>query len=57
VVWASWQTGPGGTSPATFHVEVTAGDPRVGTLHLTLLTPFLFALPTEQALNGQIRIT
>ena len=57
MVWASWQTGPGGKFPATFHVEVTAGDPGVGTLRLTLLTPFLFALPTVQVLNGQIRIS
>ena len=39
---------------ATFHVEVTAGGPGVGTLQLTLLTPFLFVLPTEHVLVGQI---
>jgi hypothetical protein len=43
-------------SPATFHVEVTAGGPGVGRLHLTLITPFAFNLPTEQVLNGQISI-
>jgi|SRR5436190_2728499 len=43
-------------SPATFHVEVTAGGPGVGTLHLTLLTPFVFDLPTEQVMDGQISI-
>ena len=51
-----FQTGPDGKLPATFHVEVTAGGPGVGTLHLTLLTPFLFDLPVEHVLNGQIRI-
>ena len=51
------QTGPDGKFPATFHVEVTAGGPGVGTLHLTLLTPFVFDLPTEHVLNGQIRIS
>ena len=43
-------------SPATFHVEVTAGGPGVGTLHLTLLTPMFFDLPVEHVLNGQISI-
>ena len=43
-------------SAATFHVEVTAGGPGVGTLHLTLLTPFVFDLPIEHVLNGQISI-
>ena len=43
-------------SPATFHVEVTAGGPGVGTLHLTLLTPMYFDLPVEHVLNGQISI-
>jgi hypothetical protein len=51
-----FQTGNQGKSDATFHVEVTAGGPGVGTLQLTLLTPFLFVLPTEQVLNGQISI-
>jgi hypothetical protein len=43
-------------SSATFHAEVTAGGPGVGTLQLTLLTPFVFPLPTEHVLNGQISI-
>jgi hypothetical protein len=43
-------------SAATFHVQVTAGGPGVGTLHLTLLTPFFFDLPTEQVMDGQISI-
>jgi hypothetical protein len=51
-----FQTGNQGKSPATFHVEVTAGGPGIGTLRLTLLTPFLFPLPTERVLNGQISI-
>jgi hypothetical protein len=51
-----FQTGNQGKSPATFHAEVTAGGPGVGTLRLTLLTPFLFPLPTEHVLNGQITI-
>ena len=51
-----FQTGNQGKSPATFHVEVTAGGPGVGTLQLTLLTPFVFVLPTEHVLNGQISI-
>jgi hypothetical protein len=50
------QTGPDGKSPATFHVDVTEGGPGVGTLHLVLLTPFVFPLPVERVLNGQISI-
>ena len=50
------QTGNQGKLPATFHVEVTAGGPGVGTLQLTLVTPFLFPLPTEHVLVGQISI-
>jgi hypothetical protein len=50
------QTGPDGKLAATFHVEVTAGGPGVGTLQLTLLTPFVFVLPTEHVLNGQISV-
>ena len=50
------QTGNQGKSAATFHVEVTAGGPGVGTLHLTLLTPFVFDLPTDHVLNGHISI-
>ncbi len=51
-----FQTGNQGTSPATFHVEVTAGGPGAGTMHLTLITPFYFDLPVEQVLNGSISI-
>ena len=51
-----FQTGNQGKSAATFHVEVTEGGPGVGTLRLTLLTPFFFALPTERVLVGQISI-
>jgi hypothetical protein len=51
-----FQTGNQGKSPATFHVEVTGGGPGVGTLRLTLLTPFFFALPPERVLVGQISI-
>jgi len=51
-----FQTGNQGKSSATFHVVVTDGGPGVGTLQLTLITPFLFALPTEHVLNGQINI-
>jgi hypothetical protein len=51
-----FQTGNQGKSPATFHVEVTAGGPGVGTLRLTLLTPFFFPLPTEHVLVGQISV-
>ncbi len=50
------QTGNQGKFPATFHVDVTAGGPGVGTLHLTLLTPFFFDLPIEQVMDGQISI-
>jgi hypothetical protein len=50
------QTGNQGKFPATFHFEVTAGGPGVGTLHLTLLTPFVFDLPTERVLSGRISI-
>jgi hypothetical protein len=50
------QTGNQGKSPATFHVEVTEGGPGIGTLRLTLLTPFLFPLPTERVLVGRISI-
>jgi len=49
-----FQTGNQGKSPATFRVVVTDGGPGVGTLQLTLLTPFEFVLPTEYVLNGQI---
>jgi hypothetical protein len=51
-----FQTGNQGKLPATFHVEVTAGGPGVGTLRLTLLTPFFFPLPTEHVLVGRISI-
>jgi hypothetical protein len=51
-----FQTGNQGKSQATFHVVVTEGETGVGTLQLTLETPFLFVLPTEHVLNGQIRI-
>ena len=50
------QTGNQGKFPATFHVEVTAGGPGVGTLRLTLLTPFVFPMPTERVLVGRISI-
>jgi hypothetical protein len=50
------QTGNQGKFPATFHFEVTPGGPGVGTLHLTLLTPFVFDLPVERVLNGKISI-
>jgi hypothetical protein len=50
------QTGNQGKFPATFQVSVTAGGPGEGTLKLTLLTPFLFELPTEQVLNGRIDV-
>jgi len=50
------QTGNLGKSDATFHVVVTEGGPGVGTLQLTLMTPFLFVIPTERVLNGQITI-
>ena len=51
-----FQTGNQGKSAATFHAEVTAGGPGVGTLRLTLLTPLFFPLPTEHVLNGHITI-
>jgi hypothetical protein len=51
-----FQTGNQGKSPATFHVDVTAGGPGVGTLRLTLLMPFFFPLPTERVLVGRIAI-
>jgi hypothetical protein len=51
-----FQTGNQGKAPASFHVDVTAGGPGVGTLHLTLLTPFFFDLPTEDVLTGQISV-
>jgi hypothetical protein len=50
------QTGNQGKFPATFHFDVTAGGPGVGTLHLTLLTPFFFDLPIEHVMDGQISI-
>jgi hypothetical protein len=50
------QTGNQGKFPATFHFDVTPGGPGVGTLHLTLLTPFFFDLPIERVLDGQINI-
>jgi hypothetical protein len=51
-----FQTGNQGKSPATFRVVVTEGGPGEGTLQLTLFTPFLFELPTEQVLNGRIDV-
>lgn len=51
-----FQTGPDGKSPATFHVEVTEGGPGVGTLELTLITPFAFPVPLEHVLAGRISI-
>jgi hypothetical protein len=51
-----FQTGNQGKLPATFHFEVTAGGPGVGTIHLTLLTPFPFDLPIERVMDGQISI-
>jgi hypothetical protein len=51
-----FQTGNLGKQPATFLVVVTGGGPDVGTLQLTLLTPFLFVLPTESVLDGEITI-
>lgn len=51
-----FQTGNQGKEPATFRVVVTEGGPGVGTFQLTLLTPFLFVLPTETVLNGGITI-
>jgi hypothetical protein len=49
-----FQTGNLGKSSATFRVVVTEGGPGVGTLQLTLLTPFEFVLPTEHVFDGQI---
>lgn len=51
-----FQTGNQGMSPATFRVVVSEGGPGEGTLQLTLFTPFLFELPTEQVLNGRIDV-
>lgn len=51
-----FQTGNQGKAPATFRVVVTQGGPGVGTLRLTLVTPFEFALPTEYVLNGAIHL-
>lgn len=51
-----FQTGNQGKQPATFRGVVTEGGPGVGTLQLTLLTPFVFILPTETVLNGHITI-
>ena len=51
-----FQTGNQGKEPATFRVVVTEGGPGVGTFQLTLLTPFLFVMPTETVLNGNITI-
>jgi hypothetical protein len=51
-----FQTGNQGKQAATFRAVVTAGGPGAGTLQLTLLTPFVFVLPTETVLNGTIRI-
>jgi hypothetical protein len=51
-----FQTGNQGKSPAMFVATVTEGGPGVGTLQLTLLTPFLFVLPVEHVLNGTITI-
>ena len=51
-----FQTGNQGKELATFRVVVTEGGPGIGTLQLTLLTPFLFVLPPETVLNGNITI-
>lgn len=51
-----FQTGNQGKQAATFRAVVTEGGPGEGTLHLTLLTPFFFDLPTETVLNGLITI-
>ena len=51
-----FQTGNLGKQPATFRVVVTEGGAGVGTLQLTLLTPFVFPLETETVLNGVIAI-
>lgn len=52
--YGMFQTGNQGKSAASFRVVVTEGGPGVGTVQLTLLTPFEFVLPTEYVLNGQI---
>ena len=46
----------GHTSSIGFSVDVHAGGPLVGWLHLTLLTPMFFDLPVEHVLHGQISI-
>jgi hypothetical protein len=51
-----FQTGNQGKQPATFTAVVTEGGPGVGTLQLTLWTPFLFVLPVERVLDGRISI-
>jgi hypothetical protein len=51
-----FQTGNQGKQPGTFRVVVTEGGPGSGTLQLTLLTPFLFVLPTERVLAGTITV-
>lgn len=51
-----FQTGNQGRSAATFRVVVTEGGPGVGTLQLTLVTPFPFVLPTERVLDGRIDV-
>lgn len=51
-----FQTGNQGKSPATFRVVVEEGGPGEGTFQLTLLTPFVFILPTETILDGHIMI-
>ncbi len=50
------QTGNQGKEPATFTVVVTEGGPGVGTLQLTLWTPFVFVLRVERVLDGRISI-
>jgi hypothetical protein len=51
-----FQTGNQGKAPATFRVVLKEGGPGEGTFQLTLLTPFLFVLPTETVLSGNIAI-
>jgi hypothetical protein len=51
-----FQTGNQGKQPATFTAVVTEGGPGVGTLQLTLWTPFVFVLPVERVLDGRISI-
>jgi len=51
-----FQTGNLGKSPATFRAVVTEGGPGIGTLQLTLLTPFEFVLPTEYVLHRRIDV-